>query len=212
MADKTVADLPNDAPTSASLFEHTNAVGNSRHCTGTQLKSYAGGGETVISTTTTASSAASVTISSIPGTYRHLKLRVFGRSNLAGADNDTILLQFNGDTASNYTWNRDGAADAGSAFTSGSTSATAITAAYIPAATSTAGFAGIMEMLIPFYTNTTFKKTGWGGNTGKGGGGVYQMNIGWSWASTSAITSILVDLPGSNTFVDGTIVELIGIA
>jgi len=61
----------------------------------------AAGGMTLISTT--AFSGTSTTISSIPGTYKHLKLVIVGVYGTSGADE---LLRFNSDTGSNYTYSR----------------------------------------------------------------------------------------------------------
>lgn len=206
----TEGTIANDAQVSISVHEFdVDAAGRDFDLDGSG--GVTGAGEVVIGSTTTTGSAASVSFSGIPNIYRHLFLRVYGRSSAAGADADTLLVQFNGDTGSNYTWTRDGAADAGSTFASGSTSATAVTAGYIAAATSTASYPGFVEMQIPHYTSAAWKKVGWCKNTGKGGGGVYQANHGFSWNNTAAITDILVKPSGANTFVDGSIVELVGI-
>ena len=56
---------------------------------------------TPIATQTLGSSAASVTFSSIPGTYTDLMLISFAQGQASGGDN-RLVLQFNGDTATNY--------------------------------------------------------------------------------------------------------------
>lgn len=48
------------------------------------------------------SAAASVTFSSIPGTYKDLVIEVIAASNRASSANDLAKLNFNSDTASNY--------------------------------------------------------------------------------------------------------------
>ncbi len=46
--------------------------------------------------------ASTITFSSIPSTYRHLQLRLYGQTN-QGNNGDGVLCRFNGDTANNYT-------------------------------------------------------------------------------------------------------------
>lgn len=211
MADKEISALTAASALSGTEVVHGVQGGNSRKITTQAIANLAVAGETVISSTTTSSSAASVTFSSIPATYRHLFVRAFARSSISLTDADTLLMQFNGDTGSNYTWCRDGAADTGSTFASGSTSASAATVGFITGATSTASFPGFTEVQIPFYANTSWKKVGWCKSIGKGSSGVYQMNLGYSWNNTAAISSILVKPSGALTFIDGSIIELIGI-
>jgi hypothetical protein len=176
-----------------------------------------GGGSslTLISSTTTSGSATSVTFSSIPGTYKELIVRVFGRSQ-GSTDNDTVILRFNSDTGNNYQWARDGAAVSGastaSAFQSGSNSASGAVVGFIAGATSTSDYPGMTETQIPHYTNTTFKKVGWSKCAARGNGTAYEMNLGFDWNNTAAITGIDVKLAGSNAFVNGSIVELIGVS
>ena len=55
-----------------------------------------------IATTYLEADAASVTFSSIPATYEHLKLRVSIREETSAADRSAFGIQFNGDTAANY--------------------------------------------------------------------------------------------------------------
>jgi hypothetical protein len=56
-----------------------------------------------LATVTLSSSASSVTFSGIPAGYKHLQIRVLGRTDGTGNRTATFL-QFNGDTASNYRW------------------------------------------------------------------------------------------------------------
>ena len=54
-----------------------------------------------ISNFTLASAQANIDITNIPQTYKHLQLRVFGRTTRA-TNGDAILLEFNGDSNNNY--------------------------------------------------------------------------------------------------------------
>lgn len=162
-----------------------------------------------ISTTTVGvSGSSSIEFTSIPQTYKHLQLRVFAR----GSSIDAFRIQFNGDTATNYSFHYLFGARGGS---SGSSNAT--TQSYgigmwsmgLPNAASTFGF-GIYDFLD--YRNTTKFKTvrgfdGWDAN-GTGGIGTNSSN----WRSTSAITSIkLFPSTGGVTFQQYSTFALFGI-
>lgn len=66
------------------------------------------GAMTLIEDTTLGSDVASVTFSSIPGTYKHLLLLWQAASDQAAAQ--SLFLRFNGDTGANYDWELAGAA------------------------------------------------------------------------------------------------------
>jgi hypothetical protein len=168
---------------------------------------------TLISSVTTSGSQATVTFSSIPGTYKALKLRWVARSNLAATDADQLIVQFNGDTGANYYWSRVGnAGTSTTAFASGANSDTGVTVAYVSAATSPANSMGVGEAEIPYYASASFTKGGWSDNSAQGAAAVYQAKHGFSWTGTAAITSLTVRLSASNTFVNGSIIELIGVS
>lgn len=168
--------------------------------------------ETLISSVTTSGSQANVTFSSIPGTYKHLIIRVLGRSSAAGANNDELRVQLNGDTTASYAWVRDGAAQVGGAFASGQTAQTSANIGYVNGATAAASVPGFTQCLIPHYAGTAWKKAGWSKFLGGDTTAIFGGNVEWIWNNTAAITSIFIDLPSTNTFVDGSIVELIGVS
>lgn len=60
--------------------------------------------DSIATTTVGAGGASSITFSSIPSTYRHLQIRLIGRSTSSTADGNYINIQFNSDTGSNYTY------------------------------------------------------------------------------------------------------------
>lgn len=72
-----------------------------------QVASGGGGGAgavTLISSVTTSGGAATINFASIPNTYNHLQIKLFGGSaSTNGASSDTGIVQFNGDTnGANY--------------------------------------------------------------------------------------------------------------
>jgi hypothetical protein len=104
---KTIVDAKGDliaataADTVARLAVGTNGqvlLADSAEATGLKWGTPASGGMTLISTTTL--TGASVTLSSIPQTYRHLQLVI--RNHRPATDDDNFVMRFNGDTANRY--------------------------------------------------------------------------------------------------------------
>ena len=155
-----------------------------------------------IATQTLSSAAASITFSSIPGTYTDLRL-VLTCTTTAGAN---IFLQFNGDTATNYsaTYLYGGGTSAGSSYD------VSVAQIYLTDASSTnTTVPSIRTVDIMSYAGSTSKamlKTESGDYNGSG---TVAVAIGL-WRSTAAITSMLITASGT-TFATGTIATLWGI-
>jgi hypothetical protein len=130
---------------------------------------------------------ASVTFSSIPGTYKHLQIRFLSR-DVSSASYFTV--QFNGDTsASNYTWHTlkgDGASATAGGATTGTFPGAVIDQA---AGAGTSIFsAGIVDILD--YANTSKNTTvrSFVGFDANGSGAINPQSS--LWLNTAAITSI----------------------
>lgn len=155
-----------------------------------------------IATQTLGSAAASITFNSIPGTYTDLRLVLTCTTSLS-AD---ILLQFNGDTATNYsaTYLYGGVTSAGSG------SDVSVAWIYLTDVSSTSTTVpSIRTVDIMSYagsTNKTMLKTESGDYNGSG---QVTVSVGL-WRSTAAITSMLITVSGA-TFATGTIATLWGI-
>lgn len=160
-------------------------------------------------------SAATIAISSIPATFRHLKLRFLLRSDYA-ATTDNLLVRFNADAvAANYYTQY--MINYASTFVAGEvlgTGSTGITIPYIPGNTAVAGL-GFGEMVIENYISTTLRR-GCSFDTGVMIGTTTGLirdvrGKGW-WTNTSAAISSITLLPqnGAN-FLTGSAVELYGI-
>ena len=161
----------------------------------------AGNTYTPIATQTLGSAAASVTFSSISGSYTDLVL-VFSAKITTGSP--TSRLQFNGDTGSNYsaTMLYVDTSSIGAVRVSNESSAN--TGALSD------GF-GITTINLNNYSNTTTYKTIFSRYNSLGSS--YReigskLNL---WRNTSAITSILI-FPASSTFTSGSTFTLYGIA
>jgi hypothetical protein len=158
----------------------------------------AGGGTSYesIATTTLGSTTATISFTSIPSTYKHLQLRIFSKSTrTAGNAGDAIKMNFNSDTAANYSFHQlqgNGA----TASASGSASQSTIEIERIGDAT--ASIMGVVIVDILDYANTNKYKTtrSLGGVDFNGSGYVTLMS--GNWRSTSAISSITLDPNGGD--------------
>ena len=159
----------------------------------------AGNTYVAIAEQTLGSAAASVTFSSIPGTYTDLVLVL----SVQDASGNTFALQFNGDTSTNYSRTR--LLGDGSAASSGrTTNATSMVFNYVGTTTSefSASIANVMN-----YSNATTYKTALVRSNAAPVGTSASVGL---WRSTSAITSITIN--AGSTFATGSTFSLYGIA
>jgi hypothetical protein len=153
-----------------------------------------------ITTQTLGSSSASVTFSTISGSYTDLVL-VF---NVSGSQDINVLMQFNGDTGSNYSNTSIGGS--GSAAFSARYTGTNIQLNYQGYVN--IGFNSNATVNILNYSNSTTYKTTINrfNNTGVGTDAVVGL-----WRNTAAITSIVLKTQ-AGTFATGSTFTLYGIA
>jgi hypothetical protein len=168
-----------------------------------------------IFTTLLTGTQATVTISSIPTTYKHLQLRILARTNGAGQDRGSIQLKINADTTSaNYSYHYlggDGSNPfANGAASSGTNNLIGGISAY-PAANATANIFGVGIMDILDYADSNKHKTirTLAGQDQNGTSGRISLNSG-RYGSTSAITSIEL-IPEYGSFVQYSSFALYGI-
>jgi len=159
----------------------------------------AGGGMTLISTTTLSTN--SVTISSIPTTYKHLYFTI---TNLDCSANNDFAIRFNSNTSSDYNVIDFGRSTAGTFATGGAFALNRIS--YSDFCSNNAQI-GTGEMFIANYTNLdAHSKSITGHYMGKNtAGNEFQRFASGYYAQTSAITSITVLCFGGATFDSGTI-------
>jgi hypothetical protein len=147
-----------------------------------------------IATTLLGGTQATITFSGIPQTYKHLQLRIIGRSTRTGSTSNAMTYTFNG-SATGYGYTHrlygqgsgSGAADAplGSTYSFGPSIATDA---------STSGIMGVAVMDILDYANVyKFKTTRiLGGHDNNGSGEIYLTS--GLWQNTAAITSISLSI------------------
>ena len=142
-----------------------------------------------LATVTLSATTATVTFAGIPSGYKHLQVRILGRSTRTGNTSNALTYTFNGSaTGYGYTHRLYGngstaSADApnGSTYSFGPSIATD---------TSTSGIMGVAVMEILDYDNVNKYKTTrfLGGHDNNGSGEIYLTS--GLWQNTSAITSI----------------------
>jgi hypothetical protein len=158
--------------------------------------------------TASGSGVSSVTFSSIPATYAHLQIRAISQDN----NNSELRLQFNADTATNYSWHNIQAIDSNSTSATGGASSTSIRYAGFSSGTANFWCANIID--IHEYANTARFKTSrsfFGYSKNVSGQGIIWYASG-NWRSNSAITSITILNGDSVNWNSGTTFELYGIA
>jgi hypothetical protein len=138
---------------------------------------------------TASGTSASITFSGIPQTYTHLQLRV----TAVAPGEINHLMQFNGDTAANYSWHElygTGTTTASGASTSTSSIKGGYNGGTLPAST-------VIDILD--YANTNKYKTtrGLAGSENNSGANNYVLFRSGNWRSTSAINSIYIFTTGS---------------
>lgn len=160
--------------------------------------------ESIATTTVGASPVSSISFTSIPSTYTHLQIRYTSLASAAVNHN----MQFNGDTAANYSWHElDG--DGAAPVVANGANVAFIKAGYNANTTASYTMATIIDILD--YANTSkYKTTRSIGGTDINGAGGYAIYRTGNWRSTSAISSILI-YPTSGNFTQYSSFALYGI-
>jgi hypothetical protein len=161
-----------------------------------------------IATTTLSSAAASVTFSSISANYTDLILVSFARNSSAVSTDESLNLEVNGDTGSNYSFTQ--LFGNGSTATSNRVSNTTVysSAGRVSGGGTTAGTFGANIVHLQNYSNSTTNKTFLTrGNTAE----AYALTSVGLWRSTSAITSIKLTSSGGFNLAAGSTFTLYGI-
>ena len=145
---------------------------------------------------TLGTATASVTFSSIPQTYTDLVLIVQGTSTVV----EPILMQFNGDTGSNYSWTQVGG-DSGGTFSNRTTSQTSMRIGF-----SNTAQGNHIAQIMNYSNSTTYKTSLSRSNIADVG----VRAIAGLWRNTNAITSITV-IQNAGSFSAGCTFTLYGI-
>jgi hypothetical protein len=195
----------------SGIMQFFNCTGVGGIAGGSGGLSPVGGSPHIIAAKTLAAPASSITFSSIPQGYAMLRLVVVGAS-AAAAESDYFFVRINGDTGSNY----DVQYVYGLSSTPGAAQRTATSGWWspnasfgdMPGANATAASSGILDVEIPGYAATTFRKTAFIRSGFNDSATSLSDQISTSmiatWRNTAAITSLSVLLPSASNFVTGT--------
>jgi len=160
----------------------------------------------IASNTVGAGGAASITFSSIAGTYTDLLVKVSGRSARAGQQADNLFVTFNSNT-SNYsvrTLQGNGSSASSSNFSNRYASLA------LDAAGSTASIFSSHEIYIPSYASAYYKSYSVDNVSENNATAAQSDLLAGLWSNTAAITSIELK-PEVSTFVQYTTAYLYGI-
>ena len=157
--------------------------------------------------------AASVTFDSVAG-YEHLQLRFSFASDTTGGDWKSLTLQFNDDTASNYTYRQMYAYGSSKAAfgSNGANTRNGWMSTYQSNSVAPASYGGGV-LMIPDYLNAN-KNTACleaGGVNNRSGASRGMQGTSWGlWDDTAAITKIKIT-PQNDSWLRGTVFSLYGI-
>lgn len=168
-----------------------------------------------ISSQVASGSPATITFSSIPNTFTHLRITGMARDTKATTPASyAAFIKVNGDaTAANYNavYSLASAATMSSVTVAGTTNGAAVV--NVPGTFTTANAFGVFDIFIPYYNNTTFFKGMWGHSfafTNASTPFQEYADRGAQWMSTAAITSLALTA-GGTAFLNGSTFDLYGI-
>jgi hypothetical protein len=157
--------------------------------TSSMLGSY----DSIATVSVTTATQANIEFTNIPQTYTHLQVRFINLQD----STENIWMQFNGDTATNYSWH-DLFGDGASAASAAGTNDVYFKIGYVGSTSASFAGAGITDVLD--YRNTNKYKTARAlAGTDVNGSGGYVLFRSGNWRNTNAITSIKI-LPTSGNF------------
>jgi hypothetical protein len=164
---------------------------------------------TLIASNTLGSDTASITFSSIPSTYTDLVLKASIRTTRSSSI-DFLAVQFNSDTATNYS--RITLGGSGSGYSSEiSSSATYLNSGHVDAASATASTFSNTELYIPSYNSTSNKPLSTFNAQENNNLGAYISSIAGLYRGSSGISSIYLYSVNATNFVSGSSFFLYGI-
>jgi hypothetical protein len=151
--------------------------------------------ESIATVTVGAGGQANASFTSIPGTYKHLQVRVFAQANRAGQSFDNLIYRFNSDSTTSY--NNYFLQGVGAGTTSAGGSDTSIYSGTIAATNATNIFTPSITDILDYSSTTKNKTVRTLTGVDENGSG-YINFISNGWFNTSAITTITI-YPQSGT-------------
>jgi hypothetical protein len=154
--------------------------------------------------------SSSIAFSSIPSTYKHLQIRYSGHLQTSTSDYASLWMQFNSDTAANYSYHR--LFGNGSTVTAdAATSQTRALTTWIPDnVTQSLSYGGSIIDILDYANTNKYKTVRDLGGFDLNGSGIIALFSGL-WQSTSAINSISLVSSNSQNFAQYSSFALYGI-
>jgi len=168
---------------------------------------------TAIASQVVSGTPTSVIFSSIPNTYTDLVLKVSSRSGNNGNSFANTRIQFNGDTASNYSSIIVRGSSTAASSVSDNSDTSFLTYVITSGSTATANTFGTQEFYFPNYAATGTKQNiaiGAGENNSAAASSAWVGAVSSLYRGTSAISSITITLDGS-TIATGSRFDLYGL-
>ena len=166
----------------------------------------------LIASQTLSSAAASITINSLPSTYKDLEIRVSARSSRA-FDYDAYFLTLNGDSSTNYSYQSFYSQGSSSGADNSGANYTKILAGYATGASGTANTFSSNQILITNYAGSLHKAIKISSvEEYNSAAANYITTIASRYGSTSAITSLTLTMDGGRNFVAGSSIYIYGIS
>jgi hypothetical protein len=165
---------------------------------------------TLIKTYTLTSSQSSIDFTSIPATYTDLCLKLSLRTDRTSINSD-LILQYNGDTTSAYSFRRiygDGASAGSDNLGAGASNGLS---GFADGASATASTFGNTEIYIPNYAGSTQKSWSTDGVNENNAGTAYSGLYASLYTGTAAINRVTVKDYNSTNFVQYSSASLYGI-
>ena len=161
----------------------------------------------IASSTATGGSVSDITFSSIPQDYTHLQIRGIHRS---ASTSGTIDMQFNADTATNYS--RHFILGDGATISSGATTSTNLLRILNSASSASTSncFGGVIVDILDYTNTNKFKTVRNISGVDLNGSGSVEFRSG-NWRSTNAITSIKIFNDSGNSLAQYSSFALYGI-
>lgn len=168
-----------------------------------------------LDSTVLTAAAATMTLTVTSSAYKHLELRVFGSiGTLTAPAGDSVLMQFNSDTAANYDVMRHYISTVSGVIVSADAGSTAGALGIIPGSSGAAAMSGQISADINSYgANAAMHHTAHSRWAAKGNTSTTAIQLGnfcSFWRSTAGITSVLLFLSAGGSFSSGTRAELYG--
>lgn len=164
---------------------------------------------------TLSSSQSTVEFTNIPNTYRHLQIRILGRTDRASATLDAARLEFNGDTSSSnyYSTHYLFGTGSGTALSGADGTVSRVVIYRLSASDSgTNTFGAIISNILDYASGSKHKVIrSFGGMDNNGSGEVYMQSGMWFPSSISAISSIKITPNVGTNFLANSSFSLYGI-